>query len=59
MIPESIASAIAASRYSGEPGAATLPAAEAVISEMTATGPTASVRLVPNNAYTTSGRIEA
>ena len=48
--PESSASAIAASRYSAVPCAATLPAAEAVISEITATGPTASVRLVPSNA---------
>ena len=48
--PESAASVIAASQYSAVPGAATAPAALAVISETTATGPTASVRLVPNTA---------
>jgi hypothetical protein len=32
------------------PGTATLLAAVSVISEITATGPTASVRLVPNSA---------
>ncbi len=48
--PDSAASVIAASQYAAVPGAATAPAALAVISETTATGPTASVRLVPNRA---------
>ena len=48
--PESSASTMAAPRYSGVPWVATLPAAAAVISETTATGPTARVRLVPKTA---------
>ncbi len=48
--PDSAASVIAASQYSAVPGAATAPTALAVISETTATGPTASVRLVPKIA---------
>ena len=48
--PDSRASAIAADQYSGEPATACSPMAVAVISETTATGPTASTRLVPNRA---------
>jgi hypothetical protein len=48
--PESPASAIAAARSSGLPGVAILPTAAAVMSETTATGPTASARLEPNSA---------
>ena len=44
------ASVIAAAIYSAEPGTAILPTAAAVISETTATGPTASARLVPKIA---------
>ena len=57
--PDRIASRIAAPRYSGVPRAATSPTAAAVISDATATGPTASVRDVPNTAYRTSGAMEA
>ena len=48
--PERKASVIAAMMYSGVPCAASFPAAAAVISETTATGPTASVRDVPKIA---------
>ena len=48
--PDKAARVIAASRYSAVPCAATAPAALAVISDTTATGPTASVRLVPKIA---------
>ena len=48
--PERKASTTAAARYSGAAGVASLPIAAAVISETTATGPTASARLVPNTA---------
>ena len=48
--PESSASTRAAAMNSALPGGATLLAAVSVISEMTATGPTASDRLVPNSA---------
>ena len=41
---------IAAAMYSGEPCWAILPMAVAVISDTTATGPTASARLVPKIA---------
>ena len=41
------------------PCAVTDPTAEAVINEATATGPTDNVRLLPNSAYATSGRIDA
>ena len=57
--PEMKASVIAAIAYSAVPSSAMLPTAAAVISEITATGPTASARLVPKIAYATSGRIEA
>ncbi len=57
--PESSASTTAAARYSGVPGAATLPMAAAVSSETTATGPTARTRLEPNSAYATNGRMLA
>jgi len=50
MTPDRAASVTAASRYSAVPGAATAPAADAVIRDRTATGPTASVRLVPRTA---------
>ena len=48
--PDSNASTSAAAMNSALPGTATLLAAVSVISEMTATGPTASVRLVPSSA---------
>ena len=48
--PESPASSRATPRYSGLPGTATSLAAAKVISETTATGPTASTRLEPNSA---------
>lgn len=48
--PESSASTSAAAMNSPLPGGATLLAAVSVISEITATGPTASARLVPNSA---------
>ncbi len=47
--PESSASNMAAAAYSALPGANSGPRAAAVISETTATGPTARVRLVPNS----------
>lgn len=51
MPPDSSASTPAAASWSaGPPCAAAWPIAEAVISDTTATGPTASVRLVPNRA---------
>ncbi len=46
--PDSVASTRAALTYSGDPVATTHPYAEAVISDATATGPKASVALVPN-----------
>jgi hypothetical protein len=49
-MPDRKASVIAAVRYSGVPEAAIWPTAAAVISDTTATGPTASARLVPNSA---------
>jgi hypothetical protein len=48
--PDRSASTSAAAMNSALPGAAMLLAAVSVISEMTATGPTASARLVPNRA---------
>jgi hypothetical protein len=48
--PDKNARTSAAAMNSALPGGATLPAAARVIKEMTATGPTASVRLVPNIA---------
>ena len=48
--PDRKASVIAASMYWGVPVAAILPTAAVVISDTTATGPTASTRLVPNAA---------
>ncbi len=48
--PDRKASVIAAVRYSALPGAATCPTAAAVIKDTTATGPTASARLVPKMA---------
>ncbi len=48
--PDSRAKTSAAATNSALPGGATLPAAARVINEMTATGPTASVRLVPKMA---------
>ena len=48
--PESSARTSAAATNSGLPGGATALAAVSVISEMTATGPTARARLVPNSA---------
>ena len=47
--PERSARTIAAPRYSGVPLAASSPTAEAVMSEATATGPTASVMDVPKS----------
>ena len=49
-IPATIASAMAAPRYSGVPWAATCPAAAPVMRLATATGPTASAREVPKIA---------
>ena len=49
-MPDRNASVIAAIRYSGVPEAAIWPTAAAVISDTTATGPTASALLVPNRA---------
>jgi hypothetical protein len=46
--PESSASVIAALQYAALPMAARSPIAVAVISETTATGPTASTRLLPS-----------
>ena len=48
--PESSASATAAVSASASPACITGPMAEAVISETTATGPTASTREVPKTA---------
>ncbi len=48
--PERKASVIATAQYSGVPATACWPMAAAVMSETTATGPTASTRLVPNTA---------
>ena len=45
--PDASARVAAAARYSGVPVPANFPIAAAVISEITATGPTANVRLVP------------
>ena len=50
MTPDRKARAMAAARYSAVPWSARLPTAAAVISEITATGPTARVRLVPKIA---------
>ena len=50
MSPATMASAMAAPRYSGVPWAATCPAAAAVMRLATATGPTASAREVPKIA---------
>ncbi len=50
MRPDSSASTSVAAMNSALPGAATLLAAVRVMSEITATGPTARVRLVPNRA---------
>ena len=59
MRPDSNARMSVAAIKSGLPGGATALAAVSVISEITATGPTASARLVPNKAYAIIGRIEA
>ena len=48
--PESIASVSAAAAYPAVPASATCPMAEAVRSETTATGPTASIVEVPKTA---------
>ena len=48
--PDKAARVSAAAACSAVPGTATVPTAVAVISEMTATGPTASTRLLPNTA---------
>ena len=48
--PDRKASVIAAVQYAAEPAGARSPMAVAVISETTATGPTASTRLLPSNA---------
>ena len=48
--PERNASVMATAQYSGVPDTACWPMAAAVMSETTATGPTASTRLVPNTA---------
>ncbi|MNY82158.1 hypothetical protein D3C86_2241050 [compost metagenome] len=48
--PDSSASSMAAPTYSALPAGNNGPRAAAVISETTATGPTARVRLEPNNA---------
>ena len=53
--PERKASVMATAQYSGVPAGACCPMAAAVMSETTATGPTASTRLVPNTAYSSSG----
>ena len=50
MSPDSVASTIAPAMNSGEPGVAISLTAAAVRSETTATGPTASARLVPKIA---------
>ena len=50
MTPERKASTSAAAMNSALPGGATALAAVSVISEITATGPTASARLVPKMA---------
>ena len=57
--PERKARVMAARSSSGDPGAARLPIAAAVISDTTATGPTASARLVPKIAYSTIGAMDA
>ena len=57
--PDSSASNIAAPRYSALPATNSGPSAAAVISETTATGPTDSVRLLPNRVYASSGRMLA
>ena len=64
MAPEMSASSSAAASISGVesavPSAPLMPAmADAVINEMIATGPTASVLLVPNSAYSTNGNMLA
>ena len=53
--PDMKASVRAAAQYAGVPAAASWPMAAAVISDVTAAGPTASARLVPNTAYSSSG----
>ena len=45
----------AALQYAGEPATACSPIAAAVISDTTATGPTASTRLLPKMAYSSNG----
>ena len=50
-----IRSVMATAQYRSEPGGACWPTAAAVMSETTATGPTASTRLVPSSAYTSKG----
>jgi hypothetical protein len=50
---------IAAKIYSALPGTAILPIAAAVRRDITATGPTAKARLVPNIAYKIIGNIDA
>ena len=55
MAPERNASVMATAQYAGMPATACWPVAAAVMSETTATGPTASTRLVPNTAYSSSG----
>ena len=57
--PEIRASCTAIAAYSGLPASASGCRALAVISEATATGPTASVMLEPSAAYATSGRMLA
>ena len=48
--PDMKARVIAAIAYAAVPSSAMFPTAAAVMREMTATGPTASARLVPNTA---------
>ena len=55
MPPDKNASVIATCQYAWVPAAACSPTAAAVMSETTATGPTASTRLLPSTAYKTKG----
>ena len=59
MAPDRNAKVIAAPQYEGEPATASSPMAVAVMSETTATGPTASTRLVPKIAYNSKGAMLA
>ena len=59
MAPDRNAKVMATPQYEGEPTTARSPTAVAVMSDTTATGPTANTRLVPKIAYSNKGAMLA